>query len=190
MILGLLTKLGIPQWLAELLLGALIVIALFGGGFYLGDSHRGDADTAAADQAQIAHLQQLQALQAKGEALQAKFDTARAQTVVEYRTITKEVPHVTTVYRPAPGAALQPLPAAVFTRGFVRVWNSALDPGVPAPAGGAAPAPGAADPADDLASGLQQQQLLENHVDNAAGCTAVRQQLNALIDWHQQIGDR
>ena len=185
MILALLTKLGLPQWAAELLGGAAIVLVLCGGSAWVGYSYRADADQAAQEKAELVHAQQLAALQAKGEALQSKFDSARAQTVVEYRDVIKEVPRVTTVYRSAPGAAAQPLPACVFTRGFVSVWNRALDPGVPAAAAGAAAPAADTNAADDLDSGATRGDVLRNHVDNAASCTAVRQQLNALIDWHE-----
>ena len=110
----------------------------------------------------------------------------RGETRVEYRTIREAIPHATTQYRPTPDAPAQPLPQCVFTRAFVGVWNRALTAtaGVPDATGRAAAAPANADATGLLDSGIHQRDLLENHVDNAETCTAIRQQLDALIDWH------
>jgi hypothetical protein len=190
MFAALLLKTGLPQWAAEMLLGALVVIALAGGGYYKGHCDAANADALAQQKAAIAYQQKLQALQAQGDALAGALAAEQAKTHVQYQTITKEVPHVVTYYRASVAAPLQPLPPVVFTVGFKRLWNCALNPDaiLPAGAGCAADAAGGSDPAaDDLDSGLTEAAIIDNHVDNAEACTGIRQQLNALIDWHEQV---
>lgn len=174
-------KLKFPQWLVELLIGVFVVAVLAGGGFWLGWSHRGDADQLAAQKAELAAQAQLAQANARGEMLSAKLGLAIQQTRVEYRTITEEVPHV--VFKTAPAAPGAPVPhmcVAGFTAGFVSLWNLALDPGVPAATGRAFNPATVTDTAD---SGITQSDLLFNHIDNAQQCTEVRQQLGALIEW-------
>lgn len=104
--------------------------------------------------------------------------------------LNKEIANVTTSYRRTLDAQLEPLPPAVFTNGFVRVWNSALGiadaatvqastsaVGVAAPAGGT----GAT---DSLDSGLGQAALLLNHNRNSERAAACRAQLSRLIEWN------
>ncbi|MCX7061372.1 MAG: hypothetical protein NTZ11_10830 [Gammaproteobacteria bacterium] len=75
----------------------------------------------------------------------------RAATRTRYLQVFRSIPDVTSEFRPAPGAPLQPIPGCVFTGGAVRLWNRALEGAaddsaaagrVPAAAGTA----GAADP--------------------------------------------
>ncbi len=187
MILPFLVKLGIPQWLAELICGALIVGLLAGGGYWKGHHDASQDAELAQAQAQHDHDLRVADLQNKGEQLQEKFEELqRRKDQVVYQTLIKEVPRVTTVYRPAPGAAEQPLPRCVFTAGFVRVWNSALDPGLPGVADGAGQAPAAPDPAaDELDSGVDQAAILGNHDANAQQCGAIADQLNAVLDFEE-----
>ncbi|PHN55645.1 hypothetical protein AO268_04190 [Pseudomonas sp. ICMP 8385] len=83
----------------------------------------------------------------------------------------------------------EPLPAAVFTTGFVRVWNAAngITPGsaMPTPNGsGRTPAPASGTgTADDLDSGVTQEQLLTNQVRNGELYGICRAQLKDLINW-------
>lgn len=173
--------------LLELIVAIALLIVLVGGPYLLGMRHQSQIDQTVQAKAQTAAAHKLLAAQAKGQKLAAKLATTQAKTRVVYRTITKEVPHVVTVYREKPGAPLQPLPRFVFTVGAVRVWDRALDPELPAAAGVAVDTATGTDPALD--SGINQQQLLQNHVDNAEACTETRQQLKALIAWHQ-VNDR
>jgi len=101
-----------------------------------------------------------------------------------------QVPHVTTVYRPAPAAAPMPVPACVFTRGWLRSYNAAIGAGVPdtAQAAGvpaqAASAPAAAAGDDDLApEAITQADVLSHHIDYAARARDLEAQLNRLIDY-------
>lgn len=173
--------------LLEVIVALALLIVLVGGPYWLGMRHQSQADAAVQARAQAVAAQKLVVSQAAGAAIAAKLADAQAHVRTVYQTITKEVPHVVTVYRPAPGAALEPLPRAVFTRGFVGLWNGALDPGLSATtAGAAATATGAGAAADpELDSGVSEGDVLRNHVANAETCTAIRQQLTALIAWHR-----
>ena len=83
----------------------------------------------------------------------------------------------------------EPLPVAVFTNGFVRVWNTANgidpNPAMPTTNGSgrtSAPASGTGT-ADDLDSGVTQEQLLTNQVRNGELYGICRAQLTRLINW-------
>ena len=100
-----------------------------------------------------------------------------------------DIARVTTLYRRALDAKPEPLPIAVFTTGFVRVWNAAngitTHPPVQTTNGSgrtAAPASGTGTP-DDLDSGLTQEQLLTNQVRNGERHGTCRAQLTSLINW-------
>lgn len=104
--------------------------------------------------------------------------------------LNKEIANVTTSYRRALDAQLEPLPPAVFTNGFVRVWNSALGIAgaatVQASSGavGIAASAGGTGATDSLDSGLGQAALLLNHTRNSERAAACRAQLNSLIEWN------
>lgn len=104
--------------------------------------------------------------------------------------LNKEIANVTTSYRRALDAQLEPLPPAVFTNGFVRVWNSALGnagaAAVQAKTGtsGIAASAGGTRATDSLDSGLGQAALLLNHNRNSERAAACRAQLNSLINWN------
>jgi hypothetical protein len=190
-IVALLARWGLPQWLAEALCGALAVVLLFGVGYHMGHAAAAEDAELATAQAQHQHDAEMAELQNKGEQLQEHYEALQRQKQqVVYQTLTKEIPRVTTVYIPAPGAAELPLPRCVFTAGFVGVWNAALDPGVRAAAAGPDGAAGAADPAaasgDELDSGVTQAELLTNHDANAQACDGMRDQLNAILDYEAE----
>jgi len=126
--------------------------------------------------------------------------------------ITRRIPHVTTVYVPAPGAVAVPLPACLFTRGYLGLWNAALarDPagfdhllgaaGVDAESrtsadtsdagsdgesgSGAATEPGAE---LAIAAGVTPAALLENHTLNAERCAGIEDSRTALIQWIRAV---
>lgn len=104
--------------------------------------------------------------------------------------LNKEIAHVTTSYRRTLDAQLEPLPPAVFTNGFVRVWNSALGvsgaAAVQANTGtsGIAASAGGTRATDSLDSGLGQAALLLNHNRNSERAAVCRAQLNGLINWN------
>lgn len=174
---------GVAGKLLELIIAFLLLLVLVGGPYWLGMRHQSATDQIAQQKAQLALQQKLAAQDAAGRKIADKLDIAQVRTQVIYRTITREVPHVIVKYRSAPGAPLQALPRAVFTRGFVGVWNCALDPGLPDCAGESPQATGAGDPALD--SGITEHDIIANHIANAHACDDIRKQLNALIEWHR-----
>jgi hypothetical protein len=127
----------------------------------------------------------LQAEQQRADALAAQL----AEQQREHRTtrdqLQKEVTRVSTLYRKALDAAPEPVPACVFTRGWVRLYDRATGAELPAapadPAGAAAPAAEAA-AAEQLDSGVSQAGLLAHHIDYAEQCRNSAAQLDRLID--------
>lgn len=144
----------------------------------------------AATTAALAANAELRAEQARANQLAVQLADAKLNLRKTTDQLTGEISRVTTLYRRALGAQPEPLPVAVFTTGFVRLWNTAngistTNSAVPAPRGAsrvAAPSDGTGT-ADDLDSGLDQDQLLTNQVRNAELHGICRAQLNGLIDW-------
>jgi hypothetical protein len=187
MILALLARIGIPQWLAEVILGGLIVIALAGGGYRIGWKNATDDAELALQQAQLEAAEKLRIANERSDKMAADLAAAQFQTQQIYQKLTAEVSHVVTVYRPTPSAPLRDLPQCVFTDGFVRVWNQSADPALRAAAGVDA----AVISETDLApSDVRQEDVLNNHVANASQDAAIRQQCQALIEWHRTVGGR
>lgn len=142
-----------------------------------------DAAAAAAQQG----LAALRAEQVKGNQLASQLADTKDNLRKKTEKLTGEIARVTTLYRRALDAQPETLPAAVFTAGFVRVWNTAngISTAMPTPnssSGIAAPA-GGSRTADDLDSGVGQAQVLTNQVRNAELHSTCRAQLNNLIDW-------
>lgn len=79
----------------------------------------------AAAAAQMANLQWLLSGAERNAQLAGDYYLRRAETSVRYDTLIRRIHDVTTVYREAAAAPAQPLPVCMFTRGFVRVWDSA-----------------------------------------------------------------
>lgn len=124
--------------------------------------------------------------------LVAKRDELRAVT----DKLTGEIQRVTTLYRRALDAQPEPLPPALFTVGFVRVWNSALFgttaavamPSSGSTTSGADATPSGASAADDLIAGVTRADLLANQIRNGEGYAACRAQLTQLIEWNTRNG--
>lgn len=138
----------------------------------------------------------LQAEQRRANVLAESLIATEAQLAEAQHQLKRRIKRVTTVYRPAPDAPPQPVPAPVFTWGFVRLLNDAIGAGagdLPAAGAtaGAAQAPGATEAAhagllDDLApSGVTPEDLLAHLVDYAARCRAIEAQLSQLISYHE-----
>ena len=109
------------------------------------------------------------------------------QYAKEKKLLQERIPHVTTQYRPAPGAAAQPIPRCVFTAGWLRDFNTAL--GVPAPGTGTtttqpAQAPWAAPGTDAelLESGVTPADILAHAQDYGLWARNNLAQLNGLLD--------
>lgn len=138
----------------------------------------------------------LLASQARGNQLAADLVAQRDELRAVTDKLNGEIQRVTTLYRRAPDVQPEPLPPAVFTAGFVRVWNSALfgtaaAAAVPAPSsttsGIVATGAGAA-AADDLIAGVTRADLLANHVRNGESYATCRAQLMKLIEWNRNNG--
>lgn len=141
---------------------------------------------------------ELIASQAYGNQLSADLVAKRDELRTVTEKLTGEIQRVTTLYRRALNAQPEPLPPAVFTVGFVRVWNSALFGTATAAAGavptagtttsGADATPSGASAADDLIAGVTRADLLANQVRNGEGYAACRDQLTKLIKWNTRNG--
>ena len=98
--------------------------------------------------------------------------------------LSREIARVNDLYREALDAPPRPLPACVFTAGWVRVYDEATGAAVPAAtdsSGVAAPA-GKTQAAEQLNSGISQSRLLAHHVQYAEQCRNTAAQLDLLID--------
>lgn len=136
-----------------------------------------------------AALEQLRAEQRKGNQLASQLADSKETLRQTTDRLSGEIARVTTLYRRALDAKPEPLPIAVFTNGFVRVWNTANgiapNPAMPTTNGSgrtSAPASGTGT-ADDLDSGVTQEQLLTNQVRNGELYGVCRAQLKDLINW-------
>lgn len=133
----------------------------------------------------LEQLRRQQAEQRRADALAA----ALADQQREHRTtrdhLQKEVTRVSSLYRKALDAAPEPVPACVFTRGWVRLYDRATGaelPAADADSAGAAASPARADAAEQLDSGINQSGLLAHHIDYAEQCRNTAAQLDRLID--------
>ncbi|GAB2927558.1 hypothetical protein [Rheinheimera gaetbuli] len=108
----------------------------------------------------------------------------------------QEIDYVTTHYRPSPAAELEPLPACIFTHGFVSVYNGAISPGGATAA--AMPAADTATRADTTASaatatdalqpsGIEQRDILHHIAGYGSRCQSIEAQLNQLLDYLESI---
>ncbi|WP_336331625.1 DNA-packaging protein [Pseudomonas putida] len=136
------------------------------------------------------------ASQAFGNQLAAEAVARRDELRAVTDKLTGEIQRVTTLYRRALDAQLEPLPPALFTAGFVRVWNSALFgtaaavavPSSGSTSSGADATAAGASAADDLIAGVTRADLLANHIRNGEGYTGCRAQLTKLIKWNARNG--
>ncbi|MEX5343002.1 DNA-packaging protein [Pseudomonas sp. I2] len=139
---------------------------------------------------------ELIASQAYGNQLAADLVAKRDELRAVTDKLNGEIQRVTTLYRRALNTQPEPLPPAVFTAGFVRVWNSALfgtATAVAVPSSGSTPSganatAAGASAADDLIAGVTRADLLANHVRNSEGYADCRAQLTKLIKWNVSNG--
>lgn len=164
----------------------------YGLGKALGDTAVADLRTQYAEEKQRASdaaLTQLRTEQDKGNELATQLANTKETLRQTTDRLNGDIARVTKLYRRALDAKPEPLPIAVFTNGFVRVWNTAngFSPGpdMPTPNGsGRPPAPASGTgTADDLDSGVTQEQLLTNQVRNGERYGICRAQLTRLIKW-------
>lgn len=138
----------------------------------------------AAERDAKAAAQQLRKAYARLDQLAGELADTQRENRKTIDRLTGEIARVTTRYRKALDAAPEPLPACVFTRGFVRVWDEATGAALPAPADpdrAAAPAAGTG-AAEQLDSGLGQADVLGHHTRYAEQCRNTAAQLDRLID--------
>lgn len=123
----------------------------------------------------------------RGDDLASQLVTTKQELRRNTDKLTGEINRVTTLYRRALDAPPEPLPTAVFTTGFVRVWNEGLNPTAMRarqPASGAAATSGSPGAADDLDSGVTPAVLLTNQVRNSEKHASCRAQLTSLIEYY------
>ena len=145
-----------------------------------------DATSKAANQA----VEDLRAQRNRGDLLASQLADAKESFRKNTDQLKGEIARVTTLYRRTLESAPEPLPAGVFTVGFVRVWNNANGIGTAVPAqqtrqatSGIATSPDGAGAADSLDSGVTQPLVLANQIRNGELHSSCRAQLNRLIDW-------
>jgi|SRR5471030_160083 len=143
--------------------------------------------TTAANESRVLLLQQV----ARVNETEAQVYAAIDQFAEEKRQLQERIPHVTTQYISAPGAAAKPVPHCVFTAGWLRDYNAAL--GVPPPRAGAAdaaskkaawPAPGTN--AELLESGVTPADILAHAQDYGEWARTNLVQLNELLDLREK----
>lgn len=149
-------------------------------------------ETYAVEQRDVARQNTAQLLteRQRGDLLASQLADARIAQRQATERLTGEISRVTSLYRRTLESRPEPLPTAVFTAGFVRVWNTAngvaTGRGLPSTkATGRTPAStGPTTAVDQLDSGVTQGNLLNNHTRNAELYASCRAQLNNLIDWN------
>lgn len=157
-----------------------VVLSLMAGSFYQGWSMRGDREAAVKLEAERAAAKLLAAEKARGDALAADLETEKRNIKTVTVEVIKEVPKVTTVYVEKPGEEPKAIPPAVYTWGFVGLYDRALRPDLPATASQFARPPGAT---DITRAPIDSPDILSIHVENAGKYAECRAQLNKLIDF-------
>jgi hypothetical protein len=108
----------------------------------------------------------LAAIDTMGRELVKAHNEKSAETKVVYRTIIKEIPNATTG-------------RVCFSNDAAGLWNQSLYGEMPSTPAGTA---------DKTSGAYSDEEVLTNAVENFEQYTACRAQLNALIDWHEEIG--
>lgn len=131
-------------------------------------------------------------------AANAAIRAEKAALAQREQDLKKEIDYVTTHYRAGPTAEPKPLPACIFTTGFVGVYNSAIgakpDIATTMPTASATQRTTAAadttatiNSADALQpSGVGQADILQHLTGYGGRCLAIEAQLNGLIDYLEQ----
>jgi hypothetical protein len=109
----------------------------------------------------------------------------------EKRQLQERIPHVTTQYIPAPGAAAKPIPRCVFTAGWLRDYNTALGvptpgPGTTVPAAKKAAWPTTGTDAGLLESGVTPADILAHAQEYGLWARNNLAQLNELLDLREK----
>jgi len=160
--------------------GLVLAISLAGGGYYTGWEQRGDREAAKAlvVERDAARVLAAETKRADGIAGQLALEKENIKTVTI--EVIKQVPMVTTIYTEKVGDEPLPIPPAVYTVGFVRLWDAAYGPNILR--AGTGLAPGAPRAPDILRAKISSADVLDNHIENAGKHAACYAQLNKLID--------
>lgn len=154
----------------------------------LREQHANERTKAAQD-----NLQQYQQQVARANQAEERFLGAQDQIDNLQHQLSERIAHVSTQYRPAPGAAPVPAPRFVVTCGWLRDYNRALGADLPAPTAcrssagtekTAWPSPGA--DAELLESGVSAADILAHARDYGKWALTNLAQLNALLDVHNK----
>lgn len=191
----------LPSGITLGLLACLVIGAASAGiGYGFGARHAEAQGNASLERLKAEHAEQarqaaidsrVQLLQQVERANQAEalFLSRRDGHDQDHQQLQERIPHVTTVYRPAPAAAPVVIPRCVFTAGWVRDFNLALGAGLSTAGGSAAtastaqaawPAPGT--DAELLESGVTPADILAHAQDYGRWARNNLAQLNALLD--------
>lgn len=154
----------------------------------LREQHANERTKAAQD-----NLLQYQQQVARANQAEERFLSAQDQIDNLQHQLSERIAHVSTQYRPAPGAAPVPAPRFVVTCGWLRDYNRALGADLPAPAACRSPAsaeettwpaPGA--DTELLESGVSAADILAHARDYGKWALTNLAQLNALLDVHNK----
>jgi small-conductance mechanosensitive channel len=128
--------------------------------------------------------QTLQREQQRANDLAAELASQQRHNRQTTDRLSGEIARVNDLYREALDAPAKPLPACVFTVGWVHIYDQASGAALPDPAdsSGTAAPPNAASAAAQLDSGLSQRELLAHHIQYAELCRNTTRQLELLID--------
>ncbi|RRW38502.1 lysis protein [Ectopseudomonas oleovorans] len=191
----------LPSGITLGLLACLVIGAAGAGiGYGFGARHAEAQGNASLERLKAEHAEQARqaAIDSRVQLLQQVERANQAEALLlsqqaghdqDHQQLQERIPHVTTVYRPAPAAAPVVIPRCVFTAGWVRDFNLALGAGLPATGGGAAtagpaqaawPAPGT--DAELLESGVTPADILAHAQDYGRWARNNLAQLNALLD--------
>ncbi|MCM2318077.1 MAG: hypothetical protein NDI93_01965 [Pseudomonas sp.] len=187
----------------RLLVGVVCAALGLAGGYAIGYRHASAQGSVALEQLGREHAEQqaehdriaryraeqatkdLQNTQALADGLAAQLAEEQRRNRVTSDHLKKEIDRVSSLYRRALDAPPEPVPACVFTRGWVRLYDQATGAELPAaaadPAGAAAPA-GETGAAEQLDTGIGQARVLAHHIGYAEQCRNTAAQLDRLID--------
>lgn len=168
------------------LAGLVVCVALLGVGYYYGHKHESDACDAAQLKQETDKTTRLADAIKENTRLERELAAARNERDGLYEQLRNYEPRIVTQYIERPGEEPKALGHCPVTRGFVRVYDDA-NFGRLSDATGIAPgaAVGTGTAELELAPGIGRGEILDTHITNAKTCNAIRDQLNALIDWHE-----
>ena len=141
--------------------------------------------------AESAHRVQLLQQVTRANETEALLFEVMDRHAAEKNQLREQIAHVTTQYRPAPGATVQPIPRCVFTAGWLRDYNTALGVSAPRPGTVANVAEKAAWPtpgtdAELLESGVTPADILAHAQDYGEWARNYLAQLSGLLDLQEK----